>query len=40
MNSLTRTAAHLFQRGAEATDAERDAYEFRKKVLMTKLVKR
>jgi len=30
MNSLTRTAAYLTQRGTEATDAERDAYEIRK----------
>ncbi|HEX6356027.1 hypothetical protein [Actinophytocola sp.] len=37
MNSLTRTAAYLIQRGSEATDAERDAYEIRKKALMAKL---
>lgn len=39
MNSLTRTAAYLIQRGAEATEAERDAYESRKKELMAKLSK-
>jgi hypothetical protein len=37
MNSLTRTAAYLIQRGAEATEAEREAYENRKKMLMAKL---
>jgi hypothetical protein len=37
MNSLTRTAAYLIQRGGMATEAERDAYEARKKTLMTKL---
>jgi hypothetical protein len=36
MNSLTRTAAYLIQRGAEATEAEREAYEVRKKALMAK----
>jgi hypothetical protein len=37
MNSLTRTAAYLSRRGAEATEAERSAYEARKKTLMAKL---
>jgi hypothetical protein len=37
MNSLTRTAAYLIQRGGEATDVEREAYEIRKKMLMAKL---
>ena len=37
MNSLTRTAAYLIQRGSEATDAERAAYEASKKTLMAKL---
>jgi hypothetical protein len=37
MNSLTRTAAYLSRRGAEATEAERDAYKTRKKELMVKL---
>lgn len=36
MTSLTRTAAYLIQRGTDATDAERDAYETRKKTLLTK----
>lgn len=36
MNSLTRTAAYLIQRGGEATDAERHAYETRKKALMAR----
>lgn len=36
MTSLTRTAAYLARRGAEATDAERDAYQQRKaRVLAT-----
>ena len=39
MTSLTRTAAYLIQRGAEATDAERDEYDVRKKMLMTKLAR-
>jgi hypothetical protein len=37
MNSLTRTAAYLIRRGGEVTEAERDAYEARKKALMEKL---
>jgi hypothetical protein len=37
MNSLTRTAAYLSRRGAEATEAERDVYEARKKAVMAKL---
>ncbi|MGB3438258.1 MAG: phosphotransferase [Actinophytocola sp.] len=37
MNSLTRTAAYLIQRGSQATEAERDAYETRRKALMAKL---
>lgn len=37
MNSLTRIAAYLIQRGTAATGAERDAYENRKKTLMAKL---
>jgi hypothetical protein len=37
MNSLTRTAAYLIQRGSAATEAERNSYENRKKVLMAKL---
>jgi hypothetical protein len=37
MNSLTRTAAYLIKRGADATEAERDAYEARKKALTAKL---
>ena len=37
MNSLTRTAVYLIQRGTDATDTERDAYEARKKALMAKL---
>ncbi len=37
MNSLTRTAAYLIQRGSEATDAELAAYETRKKEVMVKL---
>jgi hypothetical protein len=37
MNSLTRTAAYLIQRGSQATTAEREAYENCKKELMTKL---
>lgn len=37
MNSLTRTAAYLIQRGVDKTAFERDAYETRKKALMTKL---
>jgi hypothetical protein len=37
MTSLTRTATYLIQRGSDATDAERDAYETRKMALMTKL---
>jgi hypothetical protein len=36
LTSLTRTAAYLARRGAEATDAERDAYQQRKaRVLAT-----
>lgn len=37
IDSLTRAAAYLIQRGAEATEAERDACETRKKTLMAKL---
>jgi hypothetical protein len=37
MTSLTRTAAYLIQRGEGATEAERAAYETRKKALMTRL---
>jgi len=37
MNSVTRTAAYLIERGSEATEAERDAYESRKRALMVKL---
>jgi hypothetical protein len=37
MNSLTRTAAYLVQRGGEATEAEQDAYDIRKKMLTAKL---
>ncbi|HEY0691755.1 MAG TPA: hypothetical protein VGD71_22270 [Kribbella sp.] len=37
MNSLTRTAAYLSQRGTAATAADRDVYETRKKKLMAKL---
>jgi len=37
MNSVTRTAAHLIKRGSEATEAERVAYESRKKALLVKL---
>lgn len=37
MNSVTRTAAYLIQRDSEATDAERAAYETRKKEMMAKL---
>lgn len=37
INSLTRTAAYLIQRGGKATRAERDAYETRKKTLIAKL---
>ncbi|TDV41694.1 hypothetical protein [Actinophytocola oryzae] len=37
LNCLTRTAAYLMRRGAEATEAEREAYENRKKAMMTKL---
>lgn len=37
MNSLTRTAAYLTQRGSQATEAEWHAYKTRKKELMTKL---
>jgi hypothetical protein len=37
INSLTRTAAYLVQRGNEATKAEREAYATRKKTLMAKL---
>jgi hypothetical protein len=36
MTSLTRTASYLIQRGADATEAERDAYQARKaRVLAT-----
>lgn len=37
MNSLARTAAYLSRRGSRATEAEREAYETRKKTLMAKL---
>jgi hypothetical protein len=37
ITSLTRTAAHLTQRGSEVTDAEWDAYATRKKALLEKL---
>jgi hypothetical protein len=37
MNSLTRTAAYLIQRGSQVTEAEREAYESRKKTLMARL---
>jgi hypothetical protein len=37
MIRLTRTTTYLIQRGAEVTDAEREAYESRKKELMSKL---
>jgi hypothetical protein len=37
MNSLTRTAAYLTARGAEATHAERDAYQARKTALLARL---
>jgi hypothetical protein len=37
MNSLTRTAGYLVRRGTEATEAERNAYQTRKKALLTKL---
>jgi hypothetical protein len=37
MNSLTRTAAYLIQRGTKATVTERDAYASRKKILITRL---
>jgi hypothetical protein len=37
MNSLTRTAAYLIQRGSAATEAERVAYESRKEALLVKL---
>lgn len=37
ITSLTRTAAYLAQCGSQATEAEREAYEARKKTLMTKL---
>jgi hypothetical protein len=36
INSLTRTAAYLAQRGGDATSAERDAYQTRKQVLLAK----
>jgi hypothetical protein len=36
INSLTRTAAYLAQRGTDATEAEREAYEIRKKAMLTK----
>jgi hypothetical protein len=36
INSLTRTAAYLAQRGTESTEAERKAYETRKKAMLTK----
>ncbi len=35
--SLARTAAYLLRRGAEATHAERNAYEVRKEALLAKL---
>jgi hypothetical protein len=37
LTSLTRTAAYLVQRGCQATEAEQEAYEARKKTLMAKL---
>jgi predicted transcriptional regulator len=37
ITSLTRTAAHLIERGTEATESEREAYETCKKTLLTKL---
>ncbi|WP_165961028.1 hypothetical protein [Actinocrispum wychmicini] len=37
INSLTRTAAYFIQRGTEATEAEREAYETRKKAMLTTL---
>lgn len=37
MTSLTRTAAYLVRRGAEATAAEREAYHVRKKALLARL---
>lgn len=37
MNSVTRTAAYLLERGSEATEAERVAYESRKRALLVKL---
>lgn len=37
MTSLTRTAAYLIKRGSKVTQAERDAYEVRKKTLMVTL---
>jgi hypothetical protein len=37
ITSLTRTAAYLIQRGDKATEAEREAYEDRKKTLLTRL---
>jgi hypothetical protein len=36
MNSLTRTAAYLVQRGSNATEAERAAYETRKKSVLAR----
>jgi len=36
LTSLTRTAAYLVRCSTEATEAERDAYEARKKALMVK----
>jgi hypothetical protein len=36
ISSLTRTAAYLAQHGTEATEAEREAYETRKKAMLTK----
>jgi len=37
MTSLTRTVTYLTKRGAEATSAERDAYQARKTALLAKL---
>jgi hypothetical protein len=37
MTSLTRTAAYIIQCGTDATCAEWDAYETRKKTLLAKL---
>lgn len=37
INSVTRTAVYLIERGSEATEAERVAHESRKRALMVKL---